>query len=109
MRPKPASSISPVVGSGTGAAIDHAKALGMSMATAEVDALVVPSDLLAALAALAALVARPPAQAHFEAFAPSYRRNVLRWIDAAKQDATRSGRIERTATLAALGQKVPQL
>jgi uncharacterized protein YdeI (YjbR/CyaY-like superfamily) len=103
MRPKPTSSISPVVGSGTGAAIDHAKAQGMSMATAEVDALVVPSDLLAALAA------RPPAQAHFEAFAPSYRRNVLRWIAAAKQDATRSGRIERTATLAALGQKVPQL
>jgi len=45
MRPKPTSSISPVVGSGTGAAIDHAKAQGMSMATAEVDALVVPSDL----------------------------------------------------------------
>lgn len=44
-----------------------------------------------------------------QGFEPSYRRNVLRWIETAKQTATRAGRIEKTATLAALGQKVPQL
>jgi uncharacterized protein YdeI (YjbR/CyaY-like superfamily) len=84
-------------------AIEHAKAMGLWLATSEVDALVIPPDLLAALSA------RPPANLHFMAFAPSHRRNVLRWIASAKRPATRTARVERTVALAALGQRVPQL
>ena len=84
-------------------AIEHAKSTGLWMATAEVDALVIPPDLLAALNA------RPPAKHQFMAFAPSHRRNVLRWIASAKRAGTRTARVEKTVVLAALGKRVPQL
>lgn len=84
------------------AAIARSQAMGLWMSKLDVDALAIPSDLEAALQA------RPPAYNYFTQFAPSHRRNVLRWIAVAKQPATRARRIETTAALAAEGKKVPQ-
>jgi hypothetical protein len=53
--------------------VELARATGMWDALADVDDLVVPPDLAAALAA------RPPAQEHFAGFPTSTPRNVLRW------------------------------
>jgi uncharacterized protein YdeI (YjbR/CyaY-like superfamily) len=85
------------------ASVAWAKASGAWDAYAAVDALIVPDDLRAALSA------RPIAETWFDASAPSYRRNVLRWIAAAKTAPTRKKRIAETVRLAALAQKVPQM
>jgi len=85
------------------AAIERSKALGLWDAYAPVDALAVPDDLRAALAA------RPFAERFFDGAAPSYRRNVLRWITAAKKPETRAKRITTTVDLSAAGEKVPQM
>lgn len=85
------------------AAIEASKTLGLWDAYAESDALFVSVDLKAALAD------QLTAEAFFCAAAPSYRRNVLRWIGNAKQDATRQKRIELTMSLSAKHQKVPQM
>jgi uncharacterized protein YdeI (YjbR/CyaY-like superfamily) len=82
-------------------AIEAAQESGLWNATRDIDALVVPEDLMAALAVHSAME-------HFAAFAPSYRRNVLRWISIAKAPAARAKRVEMTATLAATKTKVPQ-
>jgi uncharacterized protein YdeI (YjbR/CyaY-like superfamily) len=84
------------------AAIVLSKAKGLWMANLDVDELILPLDLKAAL------LARPPAHTNFTAFAPSHRRNVLRWIAVAKQSGTRARRIETAVILAAEGKKVPQ-
>lgn len=65
----------------------------------DVDALVVPDDLVKALA--------NHGDAWFKDAAPSYRRNVLRWIASAKTAPTRAKRITSVADHAARGQKVP--
>jgi uncharacterized protein YdeI (YjbR/CyaY-like superfamily) len=83
-------------------AIARSQALGLWMVNLDVDASEIPPDLEVALKA------RPPAHTCFVAFAPSHRRNVLRWIAAAKQPPTRAKRIETVASLAADGKKVPQ-
>jgi uncharacterized protein YdeI (YjbR/CyaY-like superfamily) len=85
--------------SGT-AAVAAAKASGAWDAHADVDALVVPDDLAAALAA------HPPAAQAFAAFPPSTRRNVLRWIASAKRPPTRAHRVLLTATEAQQGRRV---
>jgi uncharacterized protein YdeI (YjbR/CyaY-like superfamily) len=85
------------------AAIAASQREGLWDAMADVDALVVPADLQAALHAV------PPAADHFEAAAPSYRRNVLRWIKSAKTPATRNKRIKLTSDHAARGSKLPQM
>lgn len=85
------------------AAIDLSQANGLWSFMDDVDAGIVPDDLRAAL------LAHPPAERHFEAFSPSTRRNILRWIKLAKTEATRQKRIARTATLAARNEKVPQM
>lgn len=85
------------------AAIERSKRDGMWEAMADVDALLVPSDLGDAFDA------SPPARAHFEGFAPSYRRNVLRWITLAKTPPTRANRIASTAETAARNEKLPQM
>ena len=69
----------------------------------EVDALIMPLDLENALQA------HSQALDNFMAFSPSSRRNVLRWINAAKTAATRHKRIEQTTSLAAQGKKVPHM
>ena len=45
----------------------------------------------------------------FEAAAPSYRRNVLRWIAKAKRPETRTKRLAATAVASAKGEKIPQM
>jgi uncharacterized protein YdeI (YjbR/CyaY-like superfamily) len=42
-----------------------------------------------------ALDAHPEARAHFDAFAPSHRREYAEWIAEAKTDATRARRVEQ--------------
>lgn len=84
------------------AAIAAAKAAGRWDETAEVDALVLPDDLALALAA------HPGAEQFFAASAPSYRRNVLRWLHGAKRSETRRSRIARIAQLSAQRVKVHQ-
>ena len=83
------------------AAIAAAKAAGRWEESDPVDDLVVPGDLAGALAAR-------EARAAFDAMAPSYRRNVLRWIAGARRDDTRRRRIEELAARTARGEKVPQ-
>jgi uncharacterized protein YdeI (YjbR/CyaY-like superfamily) len=85
------------------AAIADSKRLGLWNEMDDVDALIVPDDLISFLEA------HPPTLDNFKAFAPSYRRNVLRWIKIAKTQETRAKRLEKTALLAAKNQKVPQL
>jgi uncharacterized protein YdeI (YjbR/CyaY-like superfamily) len=82
-------------------AIKRSKRDGTWLAMPEVDALVVPEDLAAALEAA------PPAEATFAAVSPSSRRNMLRWIAHAKTEQTRARRVHTVADHAANGIKVP--
>ena len=75
--------------------VSVAKANGSWTALDDIDALVVPADLAAALAA------DGRAQRHFDAFPPSAKRLILHWIKGAKRPATRQRRIAETARLAA--------
>ncbi len=84
-------------------AIEVAKRSGRWNAHPEVDALEVPEDLAAAL------TARPGASNWFAAAAPSYRRNVLRWIAKAKRPETRAKRLDAAAAASAKGEKLPQM
>lgn len=85
------------------AAIAAAKAAGLWDATATVDALLIPDDLAAALAAT------PPAGDYFTACPPSYRRNVLRWLHAARRPETRAARIATITAASARGDRLPQM
>lgn len=77
------------------AVIERAKQDGTWSALDDVENLIEPSDLAAALDAEAA------ARRHWEAFPRSARRGILEWILSAKRPETRARRIEQTATLAA--------
>jgi uncharacterized protein YdeI (YjbR/CyaY-like superfamily) len=85
------------------AAITASQRDGLWDAMADVDALVVPPDVQAALDAL------PLAADYFSEAAPSYRRNVLRWIKSAKTQTTRNKRIETTVDQSARGMRIPQM
>lgn len=85
------------------AAIERSKRLGLWDAYAEVDALIVPDDLRDALRA------SPAAEAFFDDAAPSYRRNVLRWLAAAKRPETRARRLVTIAEASAVARKLPQM
>lgn len=84
-------------------AIEESKGLGLWNVMDDVDALLIPDDLVAVLQL------HPPALENFSGFAISYRRNVLRWIKIAKTSQTRKKRLETTAELAAKNEKVPHL
>lgn len=84
-------------------AIAAAKASGRWDDTAAVDALAVPDDLANALRA------DPQAERFFHGAAPSYRRNVLRWLHSAKRADTRAARIMQIVRLSAEEKKVAQL
>jgi uncharacterized protein YdeI (YjbR/CyaY-like superfamily) len=84
-------------------AIAEAKARETWEAMPDVDALLVPDDLLAALEVM------PPARERFEGSAPSYRRNVLRWIALAKTPPTREKRVRAAAEAAAENRRLPQM
>ncbi len=85
------------------AAIDLSKELGLWHAAAAVDALIVPDELRNALRL------NPAAEQFFDEAAPSYRRNVLRRISAAKKPETRGKRVDITVALSAGAEKVPQM
>ena len=53
----------------------------------------------------AAFAADPVAARFFDSLPTFYRNNYLRWIDGAKQPATRSRRIAETVDLAAQGRR----
>ncbi|MEZ0542905.1 YdeI/OmpD-associated family protein [Fibrella arboris] len=75
--------------------IDLAKATGTWTALDDVEAVVIPADLQAVLAAT------PSAEAYFAAFPKSIKQGILQWILNAKRPETRAKRILDTATLAA--------
>jgi uncharacterized protein YdeI (YjbR/CyaY-like superfamily) len=85
------------------ATIAESKRLGLWDAMSEVDALVVPPDLALALRG------HPGTAKAFSTMAPSYRRNVLRWIKLAKTPPTRAKRIEQAVDAAARNQKLPHM
>jgi uncharacterized protein YdeI (YjbR/CyaY-like superfamily) len=68
----------------------------------DVEALVVPPDLAAALEAL------PPARERYDAFPPSARRAILLSLVQAKRAETRAKRIARVAELAQRGERPDQ-
>lgn len=75
--------------------IDQAKADGSWTFLDDVEALIIPDDLAAALAA------NSQAQKYFEAFSSSSKKGILQWIKRAKQATTRKRRIAKTVELAA--------
>ena len=74
---------------------------GLWQVSDPIDNLLDPPDLTAALETAGA-------QSWWRSAAPSYRRNILRWIAAAKGADTRLKRIDIAASHAGLGKKVPQ-
>ncbi len=82
-------------------AIAASKRAGLWEYMADVDALELPSDLIAALEA------HPRAAAQFAGFPPASTRFVLRWIKLAKTPATRAKRIQTPALLAADNKRIP--
>lgn len=83
------------------AAIAESKRNGKWDVMAAVDALEEPADLIETLQKHRAI-------AWWDASAPSYRRNILRFIAGAKRPETRLKRINIAAEHAARGEKVPQ-
>lgn len=81
------------------AMVDLAKQSGTWDKLNEVDALIEPTDLLAALDAVAY------AKENWALMSPSSRRGILEWILAAKRAETRKQRIAATARLAGQGRK----
>lgn len=75
--------------------VEVSKANGMWDFLNDVDALIKPDDLTCALEQ------HPPALDNYEAFPPSAKRDILRWIKVAKKSETRTKRILKTAQLAA--------
>ncbi len=76
-------------------AIDEAKRNGSWTRLDDVENLVVPDDLAAALAA------NPPARERWDSFNRSRRRAILDWISQAKRPETRARRIAEAAESAA--------
>jgi len=79
------------------AAVEAAKADGSWNTLDDVDALVVPDDLAAALAT------SPEAEVGFQALSASQRKIALYWIASAKRPETRAKRVDETARAAAEG------
>ena len=84
-------------------AIARSKELGLWTVSDPVDRLEVPVDLEEALRA------HTSAEQFFISSAPSYRRNVLRWLAAAKRPETRKKRIAAIVVGSAKGEKLPQM
>lgn len=84
------------------AAVARARESGTWDVLRDVDDLVEPDDLVAALDAA------PPARTNWDGFPPSVRRGILEWILSAKRPETRSVRITTTATEAAAGRRANQ-
>jgi len=85
------------------AAIAIARANGSWNSLDAIDALVVPDDLAAALAA------KPGAREQFEASSASVRRMALAWVYGAKRPETRATRVEQVAAIAGRGEPIANL
>ena len=85
------------------AAIARGKAGRLWDAYVDSDRLLIPPDLADSLAC------KPAARHFFETTAPSYRRNVLRWVGAAKRPETRTRRVAEIVARCTRGEKVPQM
>jgi uncharacterized protein YdeI (YjbR/CyaY-like superfamily) len=83
------------------AAVEAGKSSGLWVVSDPIDALIDPPDLIAALQSAAA-------SDWWATAAPSYRRNILRWIAGAKRPETRQGRIKIVVAHAQRREKVPQ-
>ena len=81
------------------AAIEDAKRSGMWTLLDDVEKLVVPDDLVAALKA------RPRARERWDAFPPSARRAMLQWVVEARRPETRAGRIGQIAEKASRNER----
>lgn len=79
------------------AVVEQAKADGSWTRLDEVEDLLVPDDLAAALAAL------PGAREHFDAFTPGRRKAILRWLVDARTASTRANRAAQAAEAASRG------
>ena len=77
------------------AVIERAKGNGSWSALDDVENLVEPDDLRAALDGL------PPAREHWNAFPRSAKRAILEWVGSAKRPETRERRVTEAARLAA--------
>lgn len=84
------------------AAVAAAKKDGSWSFLNDVEALVMPEDLGAALAD------RPPAAEQFAGFPRSVRRGILEWIKTARRPETRARRIAETAEMARRGERAHQ-
>jgi uncharacterized protein YdeI (YjbR/CyaY-like superfamily) len=76
------------------AAIERAKEDGSWTALDSVEALEVPEDLAAELAA------NPAAASYFDAFPPGAKKQILWWVASAKRPETRAKRVAETVRLA---------
>jgi uncharacterized protein YdeI (YjbR/CyaY-like superfamily) len=85
------------------AAIARSKDLGLWNAAAHIDQLLVPDDLRLAFSK------NEIAGEFFDGKAPSYRRNVLRWLASAKRPETRQKRVDQIVAVSAKGEKIPQM
>ena len=83
------------------ASIAESKANGMWNFMDDVDRLIIPDDLQAAL------TLKPAALSFFNEINPSSKRFVLRWVKLAKTDKTRQNRIQKLVTLSLKGEKLP--
>jgi uncharacterized protein YdeI (YjbR/CyaY-like superfamily) len=81
------------------APIEAAKADGSWTLLDDVEDLVVPDDLAAALAAA------PPARAHWDAFPRSAKRAILVWLLQARRPQTRARRVAEIAGKAAVNER----
>jgi len=81
------------------AAVRAAQASGMWTLMDDVEDLVVPDDLAAALDSA------PGAREHWESFPPSARKQALGWIALAKRDETRAARVVDVADSSARGER----
>ena len=81
------------------AAVEDSKRSGTWSMLDDVENLVVPDDLAAALAA------NPPARSRWDAFPPSARRAMLGWLVQARQPQTRARRISAIADKAARNER----
>lgn len=79
--------------------IEAAKQNGAWTVYDSIEDLIMPDDLKKALSA------NPTAQTNFQAFSNSSKKNILWWIQSARQAATRTKRIEETVKLAAINKK----
>lgn len=82
--------------------VDEAKEKGTWLVNEDVDQLICPDDLTKELM-------RHHAFDWWQAAAPSYRRNILRWLGSAKQQQTRDKRLDQITSACKAGEKIKNM